>query len=197
MNENRLSSSAKKWDLFLKVLQGIVILCALGVVYLLLFHQETPNSALTPKPPELLHLVNITWFRTNLKYSTAPDHLRWYFSFYALMAAVCFAALLAGFRYIRRILAPMRKGEPFRAETVQLFRKLANAALVFGLAYNAAEAVESPAFLYLGAYAGETFPYSVSWAPDFSFLAVYALCLLMSHIFSYGRELQVLSDETL
>ena len=197
MNEPRLSSTAKKLNLFVKVLQGLTVLCAVAVVYLFLVQPQTPGTDLSPKPPELLHLVNITWFRTNLKYSTAPDHLRWYFGFYCIMVGIYFAALLKGFGCIRRILSPMAKGEPFHGETAPLFRKLANCSLVFGLAHNAAEAVESPAFLFLGAGSAAPFTYSVSWAPGFGFLVVYAIFLLMSCIFSYGRELQTLSDETL
>jgi len=205
MNKNKLSSIAGKLDRFVKLLQVLAVFCCVllvfGVLILLIrVPLSVDPSLLTGIDPEDIHLFNVRFVRFNfgMNFSTARDHLRYYFVLYLLFTGVGLAAILTGLTYIRRIFDPMTKGEPFHADTARLFRKLANAALVFGIAHNAAEAVEAPATVFLIADA-PALPASlhVTWSPDFTFLLVYALLLLMSYIFSYGRELQTLADETL
>ena len=113
--------------------------------------------------------------------------------FLAAYAAICWILLL-----IRRILAPMKKGEPFAAGVADDLRKLAWTVLGFG--------VISAVWRFVGqvmistAMSGNlsvNTHYAAGEVIHLDFLIVAAVLFLVSYIFRYGRELQVLSDETL
>ena len=115
----------------------------------------------------------------------------------AIIAVVCYAI-----RIIRRILAPMTQGNPFHPTVGKEIRRLAFASLIIGVIQNIMSAVETLNMLRvfdLNTLFQNSQIQSVTanFRFDLGFLVVFFVLLLMSHIFTYGEELQKLSDETL
>ena len=105
-------------------------------------------------------------------------------------------------KVLQRIFRPMSQGKPFDLSISAALKKLAYAALFFGIARFAlesiAQAVVYDAFEIPGLFSPERVAScSVSVVGDGSFIVVFAVLLLLSHVFRYGEELQRLSDETL
>ena len=118
------------------------------------------------------------------------------------MGLVCAVIAWRGVKCIRSILAPMRNGLPFSGLVAPGLKKLAVLSLVLGVVCNISKAMNTalvmscyklPDLLLNDAIVGLT----VNIEFDLSFIAVAAVLLLLSYIFSYGEELQQLSDETL
>ena len=124
------------------------------------------------------------------------------------------AAVLLGFGFalslvcrrfvavLRRILAPMTQGEPFRAEAGKNLSDLAKLSIVIGIVANAAMLTfQAMTVFALGLpqlLVSEKITHVTgNFTADLSFLAFSAVLFLLSYVFRYGEELQQLSDETL
>lgn len=112
------------------------------------------------------------------------------------------ALLLYCITVVRRILSPMKHGDPFHAAVSGCFRRLGWLSLIFGamqvIMVNVARRVAAK--LLLEAMRGTEIPLTVeraSTVTDVTFLLVAGLFFLFSFVFQYGEELQRLSDETL
>ena len=112
------------------------------------------------------------------------------------------ALICTGLGYIRKILAPMAEGRPFHPDTAVYIRKLAIVSLILGIAQNIGAFAET--FSALRSFgldslidAGIIQSVSVNFTLELGFIIVFFVLLLMSYLFSYGAQLQQLSDETL
>ncbi len=113
--------------------------------------------------------------------------------FLAAYAAVCWILII-----IRRILAPMKEGQPFAAGVADDLRKLAWTVLIIGLLSGFWRFVSQ--VMVSTAMSGNlsvNSHYAAGEVIHLDFLIVAAVLFLVSYIFRYGRELQVQSDETL
>lgn len=117
--------------------------------------------------------------------------------FFAAMLAVA-AAIVCGICVIRRILAPMKAGEPFSPTVAEDLRRLAWLTLVAG-AVDAAFEIAATRLLgqLLTLAAPGSAALGVRYGMDLTFLLIAALLFLFSYIFRYGAALQQQSDETL
>ena len=105
--------------------------------------------------------------------------------------------LLYGIRVLRRILTPMKQGQPFHASVSRSFRRLGWLSLLLGVLQPVFVSMAHGMMARLVAQQTELnvgTPYNVL---DVTFLLVAALLFLFSFVFQYGEELQRLSDETL
>ncbi len=119
------------------------------------------------------------------------------------------AVYVAGFWYIlkvfRRILLPMKEGNPFSGTVCRDIRKSAWAVMVTGVISNLVTMLEVAVEMKqimprleegaLGSYLIRNI--TVNYTFDAGFLVVFAILMLVAWIFEYGAELQKLSDETL
>lgn len=119
-----------------------------------------------------------------------------------VLGAVSLMTLWFGIKYLRKILEPMKEGNPFHADTASCFRKLAWIVLLFGIIRNAVQTVMTYAAVHI--WHLDILPVAegisnlkISAGTDCNFLFLFAALLLMSCIFRYGASLQKLSDETL
>lgn len=118
---------------------------------------------------------------------------------------LAFVGLLVGYlilRVLERILRPMSQGQPFSDNVAADIKKLAWISLIGGFVLEVAKVVgialsfgRQDLMVYFN-------PAMVSrveleYTFDTWFIWLFALLMLMSYVFDYGRQLQQLSDETL
>ena len=204
MELGRLCSRARKLDTFFKILRSIIFACIIAelcvMTVLTIVNAVNPGAVIGEKLNEL-NLGRVTF---QLAEAHTPDNaaILGYAWACAVPEAIAGAAACIAIGYIRRILAPMKEGSPFRAGAVRNFRRLALLSLVLGIVRNAAGMIKTFFALRafgLDSFAGDGFIQAVranySW--DFSYIVAFFVLLLMAYIFSYGAQLQQLSDETL
>ncbi len=204
MQKEEMVRTAKTLGTVFKILQRILILCAVVCVVLLgifaVIHAIHPNAV----TGTALNAVDLGPLTLELTEEVAPDSnavlvYAWIMAagVIAIIPIVCYALGI-----IRKILAPMAQGDPFHPTVGKEIRKLAFAGLAIGIIHNIMGAVGTFHVLHivdLSALLQNSQIQSVTanYRYDLSFLVVFLVLLLMSHIFRYGEELQKLSDETL
>lgn len=103
---------------------------------------------------------------------------------------------------VQDILTPMAQGKPFDRNVSGSLRKLSFVALIVGGLAEIGDMASSALQIYsvqLDALFNPQFVagYTVEQSMDMTFLLVFGVLFLMSHVFRYGEQLQQLSDETL
>jgi len=204
MELQKLSATAKKLGVLFKVLQRItqvaiiVVPCVLGA--LTIANLMNPNTVIGTD----LNSIDIGPVTFTLAESHTPGNwnILLYAWAYGLLGIACGALIHVGLGYIRKILLPMEEGRPFAPETAAYFKKLARLSLGLGIAQNIGGIVECVGAMRafrLYDFAGSDMIQSitVNYELELGFLVVFFVLLLMSYIFSYGAQLQQLSDETL
>lgn len=204
MKKEKMMKTARTLDKVFKILQRAAVICAavsvavLGV--LTVMNAINPNSVIGTNS----NLVDIGPLTFELTEEAAPDNngiliYAWIMvaAAIAIIAVVCYAI-----RIIRRILAPMVQGDPFHPAVGKEIRRLAFASLAIGIIQNIMGVAETLNVLHifdLNALLQNSQIQSITanYRYDLSFILVFLVLLLMSHIFHYGEELQKLSDETL
>lgn len=199
----KLSSTAHKLSVFFRVLQRILIgvmiamICVLTILSIL--NTVNPDAVIGTELNEIdLGSVTIT-----LASERTPDNssILCYAWIYAAIGLIWGAALWFGLHLVRRMLQPMTEGCPFHADTARQIKKLAILSLVMGIVDNLAESVEAMAVLHTLDLAqllnGAVESLTINHTFELGFIVVFFLLLLLSYLFSYGAELQQLSDETL
>ena len=202
MNQERLIGTAKRLDKILKVVQIVNIVGGVLVIFgfLILNIAYLVNS-------ENVNTADIIKFSTgefSLELATGAEmgiDLA-----YGWVNCVWTVALLAilwiGFRYVRKIMAPMMEGNPFDRSISDYLKKLSFLTLVYGIIGNMGAAMITS--MKMNHYQLERLVDGkniLAIIPDYrlelGFLIVFFVFLLASYIFRYGAELQQLSDETL
>ena len=196
----KMINSAKFFHTLVKVLHGISNAAAwvCGVVAVLVWF--LPKSAFLGGE-ETLSFGPLTITRVT-DGVLAPEWVR--LEIFEIMLLACVALVFACFvlRVVRRILEPMSLGQPFKENVADDIKKLAWTCLIGGAVVELAKAVgflliwgqRDPMDYFNPALVADVrLDYTIStW-----FVWVFALLMLMSHVFRYGQQLQQLSDETL
>ncbi len=204
MNINNFSTSAHALGTAARITKkiigvtGIVIICVLIIVTVA--NYINPNTVIGTE----LNIVDIGPLSIELMEEYTPDNaaLLRYAWVYGVFSVLISAVIYVGLGYIQRILAPIAEGNPFHPETAVHLKKLAYLSLVLGLVNNVGEIVGTSISLrsfQLDKLFGSDMIQSitVNYEIDLGFVIVFLVIMLMSYIFSYGAELQKLSDETL
>lgn len=202
---NNLSATAKKLDKVFEIF-GIVLF-AVSIACIVLFVLIAAAYVLKLDPGVIG--TNYENFDIGfLELSVAPDYApdKW---LVLLQAAI---TLLVSFRlcydgrrgtgYIRQILAPMIEEKPFDRIVSTNLKKLARLSINLGILANIIILSEQiitvfvydlPALLISEKITHVGGMFNV----DLTFLIYWAIFTLLSYVFSYGEQLQKLSDETL
>lgn len=177
---------------------GIVMICVL--IVLSIANHMDPNTVIGTE----LNIVDIGPLSIELMEEYTPDNdaiLR-YAWVYGVLYALIAAAVYVGLGYVQKILAPIAEGNPFHPETAVYLKKFAYVSLILGLINNVSEIIGTTVALrsfnldkLLASDIIQSI--SVNYEIDLGFVIVFLVIMLMSYIFSYGAELQKLSDETL
>ena len=202
---NKLSSTAKKLDVFFKI---IGVLLSIAAVTCLVFLGIIAAGYIFDLAPEQIgtgyDTVEIGFLELQLAEGSAPDTdlvlLR-----AAVQLAMTFICVLIGHfcvRCIRNILRPMAAGEPFHSAVSRNLKTIAILSIVLGAAVNCMQLADQYILVHAVGLTdlltgGPITRVSVDYTFDISFLAVGAVLLLLSYVFRYGEQLQQLSDETL
>ena len=204
MEQTKMIKTAEKLDAFFKLMEKVTVIAAIVMVGVMVV--LTAVNAMDPDAVigEDFHLVDLGPITIELAEAYAPDNgtvLRYAWIYVALGLAAA-AVIRYAFGQIRKVLQPMKEGDPFRPEVSDHIRRLGYVALVLGVVQNIAGAVETTnAVRHFGldrlVAGGQIRSVTANYTFDLSFLVVFFVLLLMSYIFRYGAELQQLSDETL
>jgi len=204
MEMNKLMSTAKKLDKFFQILRKFVVV-AVFVMFSVLAVLTVANWI---KPGiEIgrgLNVLDVGPLSIALPAEKTPDNatILGYTWVYAVLGGICAGVIYAALGCIRKILAPMTQGSPFHPDTARYLKRLAVLSLVLGVAQNVGSAVETTVALHAFgldqlAANGVIESVTVNYSLELGCVVVFFLLLLMSYIFSYGAQLQQLSDETL
>lgn len=204
MNREKMIRLSGKLDVLFRVLQRIItiaMLVTLIVMAVLTVVNWINPHAVIGEGFASLDFGTITLQVTPQHALTNGQVLTYAWSA-VLLAAAAAALWCHAFGCIRRVLAPMKQGDPFRPEAADHIRRLAFVSLGLGVVQNIGTML--PAVLMLRicdlhrlANGDPIRSITVNFNPDLTCLIGFFLLLLISCLFRYGTELQQLSDETL
>lgn len=206
MENKKMISMAQKLDMVFKVLQvliiGALLLSFVMVGVLTVVDKVNPNAVIESDFESVIMKLGPVSIEMTPEY--APDHgdVMLYCWIILALGATNGLALWLGLRYIRNIIEPMKRGNPFQADVVKNFRKLSWVVLAVGIVRNIVNfaAVNISAAMWqlekLTQFESVQ-KVQVTGEMEIGFILVFFGVLLMSYIFEYGISLQQLSDETL
>ncbi len=204
MNTSKLVKISKVLDKVFKIVQTVLV--SATIVSVIVLAVLTIVNAVDPDAVigEDLHIVDAGAISIELAPDHAPDNdtILLYAWITALLAAIGVAIVFYMLRFIRNILKPMTEGNPFSPTIGNDIRKIAYLSLAMGIINNVLSLVETVSVvqilnLHPMPESSRIQSVSANFQVDLTFLAVFGILLLVSHIFRYGAELQRLSDETL
>ena len=170
----KLCKMARRIDLFLKVVQIATAAASLLIASVYGFGMLTGNYSTFS-------------LRSGNAYVAVSAPLGW------LMFVTCIGVALYGLHIFRRILRPMKEGQPFAESISADMRRLGWLVLIAGGVLSVIGLFGQQRIVVAS---DETFAMNTHQI-DLTFLVVSAILFLFSYIFRYGEELQRLSDETL
>ena len=196
----KLSRTAKRLDVVLRILFWLLIVCAVVSI----IAAVAPLALRKPAPSGNDVSLDLDFIKLHL---AKPDQEAAMAQQKATLAAMVLMILGSGIgayciKLIRNILKPMIQEQPFNESVSVNLKKLGWVSLISGIVINGVEFLMQNlivrGFNLTEMFSNEiitkvTFNYSF----DFTFLLVAAGLFLLSYIFRYGTELQQLSDETL
>jgi len=199
----KLINMSQKLDTLFKILQRITAIGTLVAILVVLV--LTVVNAINPDAVIGENLnVDIGPITVELAQELAPDNraILTYTWGMIVVGAVFAAGIYYALSLVRKILQPMMEGKPFDSMVGQNIRKIGFVTLVLGIIQNVAVLIETigavKTFQLIDLNADAVVrSVTVNYSLDLTFLIVFFVLLLMSHIFNYGTELQQLSDETL
>ncbi len=197
---NKLVKTAKTLDCFFRIFKILVVIIGSFIVMAVAL-----VGAVQMLAPETLPLTGDVLFLGPVELTLAPGiGEQSYLSVLMAVGAVLVSVvmLLVFIHYFRQMLAPMTQGKPFSDIVGRSLKKLAWVEIALGILYNVltlGEAVVINRLYPLAELFSETTVIDISgyYELDLSFLVNAAVFFLLSYIFSYGAQLQQLSDETL
>ena len=204
MKNEKLVKTAKLIDTILRIIQGFLItgafLALAGAILMFVFRNQILAS---------FHLADTSLSFGILKLQLAPleglidpQRLLSTMILSIVYAVIVIAAIYYGLRLVRRIISPMKEGQPFVQGISKDINKLAWYVLIVGFLAEAGAAWLSVRMLttynldYIF-HPGTVLNYSFNFSLNFTFVGVFAIILLLGYIFRYGEELQQQADETL
>lgn len=206
---NRLTKTAKVLDVVLRVAFWILILAAVvaasGCVLSFFAHNPDaqPKEGVQPNAPG----VNLGFVTLQLAANERPAQdiaqIQQSVSLLGMLGVIAGIALAAfSIHLLRGILKPMKQGQPFQSTIGTNLKKLGWLSLVGGGVLSALQL--AMARLVVHGYDlkhllvnDKISDVTCKFTFDAGFLLVAAVCFLLSYIFTYGAQLQQLSDETL
>lgn len=204
MENKKMIATAQKLDVFLKILQVIIVvgLIASCIIMAVLTVINRTN------PDAINGTVNYSFTMGPASVEITPEEAPEFGDVLPLgwiafaLSGTAALALWFCLKYIRDILKPMKQGNPFHSEVVKSFKKLAWVVMITGIVRNIVNLVGTGVAAerwHLTELANVAGIQNVQINADFEvgFIVVFFGILLMSYIFEYGTSLQQLSDETL
>ena len=199
----KLIKTSEKLDFFFKVMQ-IVIILAMVIMLIATTALTFMNTGASDTISGDSKIIDISSIRLEISKEFIPDKKE--FLIYTWITDILVLAIGTVIYYvvsvIRQILQPMKEGCPFDISIGYNIRKIANATILLGILSNVFSAVCALGTVYLFRISemfadGAVSKVTANLSFDATFFIVYFILLLISHVFSYGAELQKLSDETL
>ena len=203
MNLEKMKKIAVGLEKFAGVVQKIIVICMIVAVCVVMV--LTVANAVKPGIPigEMQNTVDVGHLTIEVAPKQQPENgeiltLAW-------ITLALDVVYVTGIWYIlkifRRILQPMKEGNPFSATVSRDIRRTGWAVVVMGVIGNLVTMLEIMAEWQMwGQKAAEGVfvrSVTVNYTFDAGFLVVFAILMLVAWIFEYGAELQKLSDETL
>ena len=202
---NNLSNTAKKLDKVFEithiVLGALAIACIVGVAliaaaYILKWDPSRIGTG--------YENFDVGFLEITVADAYAPD--KW---LVLLQAAITLAVSFRlcydgrkGVGYIREILSPMKEEKPFDTVVSTNLKKLARLSINLGILANVIILSEQILTVFVYDLPSLLLSEKISHVSgmfqiDLTFLIYWAIFTLLSYVFSYGEQLQQLSDETL
>lgn len=207
MNLEKMKKMAVGLEKFAGVVQKIIVICMIVAVCVVMVLTVANAVKLGIPIGEMQNTVDVGHLTIEVAPKQQPENgeiltLAW-------IALALYAVYVVGIWYIlkifRRILQPMKVGNPFSATVSRDIRKTGWAVVVMGVLSNLVtmlEAVVEWKQIVPGLEEGALGNYIIrsvtfNYTFDIGFLVIFAILMLVAWIFEYGTELQKLSDETL
>ncbi len=202
MKTQKMVKTAKALDKVFKILQRVVILCAIAAVIILSIF--TAANVAAPDFIAGADSVNVSVGPLTLRLAEGamPGTILGYTWILVVGAIVYIAVMCYVLGVLRKMLRPMAEGNPFAPSVSREIRKLAFAGLAIGMIANVMSFVETFAAVRIFDLSSllqntRLRDVSVNFHFDITSVILFFVLLLLSYIFQYGEELQKLSDETL
>ena len=206
MEHAKMIKTAKGLDTFFKVMQkisAIAIAVMLIVMIALTVATLVDPQAVIGKNFDMLDVGELT---LRLAPEYVPDNATVLKTAWVMVLFGCLSAAVwvYAFGQLRKLLAPMKDGQPFCEATCTALKRLADCVLALGIIGNVGRIVTVSSTLAIyrlsdvtqgGAITAVSANQELSM--DFSFVVTACVIFLLSYIFSYGQALQRESDETL
>ncbi len=202
---NNLSNTAKKLDKVLEIAHivfgALAIACIVGVALIAVAYilKLDPNMIGTG-----YENFDVGFLELTVAESYAPD--KWMILLQAAITLAVSCRLMydarRGVSYIREILNPMKEEKPFDTIVSTNLKKLAKLSINLGILGNIIILSEQIMTVFVYDLPGLLVSDKIThvggmFNVDLTFVVYWAILLLLSYVFSYGEELQQLSDETL
>ena len=204
MNTEKLVSTSKKLYTFFKFLRKITLFGMGAAILIMLL--ITGISLIDPGAVigESLNTIDIGPLSITIAPEYAPDSrsVLLYSWSLILLGAACAALIYYAFGIILKILEPMTQGQPFAPSVGRHIKKLGYVCLALGAAQNVANILDCWNALHTYKLTELTLgpqitSITATYTVDLTFVILFFVLLLLSHVFQYGAQLQQLSDETL
>lgn len=202
---NNLSSTAKKLDKVFEIahivlgtlaVASVVGIVLIGLAYVFGWDPESIGTG--------YESFEVGFLELEIAEACAPDKWLVLLRVAIVLAMTCCAVLAGreGIGCVRAILQPMTEEKPFHGAVSLNLKKLAKISIVLGLLCNAIMLTEQAMTFFLfdlpGLLVSDKITHvSGMFQVDLTFLICWAVFMLLSYVFSYGEQLQRLSDETL
>ena len=202
---NNLSNTAKKLDKVFEIthivlgalaIACIVLLGLIGLAYVFKWNPETIGTGYAS--------FEIGFLKLQIAEGYSPD--KWLVLLQtaitlAVSCRLCYTGR-KGVGYIREILQPMKEEKPFDSIVSTNLKKLARLSIHLGILWNIILLAEQIMMFFVydlpALLLSEKITHVGSmFHVDLTFLIYWVILMLLSYVFSYGQQLQQLSDETL
>lgn len=194
---NNMQKTARGLDIVFRVLSILAILgiAALAVIDIAGFAVGFDKLA---DPASTSLTLSASGIHIDAKDLGSPSQIGGVILLLSVSAMISLAAIWFGIRIIRRILAPMKDGQPFSQGISGEFRKLGWLVIGYGIVYNLFDLVAKTTLAVRLISSEAEYPaLGIEHHLDPTFIIIAFVLFLCSYIFRYGEELQQLSDETL
>ena len=202
---NNLSNTAKKLDKVLEIAHIVLGALAIGFIVCVALIAVAYILKLDPAMIGTAYEnFDIGFLELTIAENYAPD--KWLVLLQAAISLLVGCRLMyegrRGVGYIREILKPMKEEKTFDSVVSTNLKKLAKLSIVIGILYNIIVLSEQIMTVFVYDLPGLLISDKIShvggmFQIDLTFIAYWAVLLLLSYVFRYGEELQQLSDETL
>lgn len=200
MSASKMQKAAKILDIIINVIQKILIVIAAVVAVMeiiIMFSSEEFFSNMTMT----VDLGHMTLTLANADNEFAAIVKKYWLV--AILAVIAFLFLVCyGIQVVRRILEPMRNGEPFTLSASKNIRKLGWLIIIGGVINAVVQFAEkiilTKTFDFQSLFNADMISgCEVNNNFDVTFLVFACVLFLLSYVFRYGEELQRQYDETL